>query len=377
MRITIIGWYGTETIGDRAILAGLYNLWSKSIGSFEIRIGCLDTVLSERMLDEDYSFFKECACNDELKISLFDSRIKSELDSSIQWADVIAIGGGPLMELEPMYMLLYAFKKAKKYKKKTIIAGCGMGPFLTPTFKNIALELVNNADVIVFRDAQSQDFYHKNSCKRQRTYAAIDPAIFAADFYLSKHSDSFKERNVIVVNFREPTNEYTGIRSNYIGFMVELVKRLSCIPDMDVRLIPMHTFYIGGDDRYVLNKIRREIERDNIYVENRPLSLEQTMETYRDALFCIGMRFHSVLLQTILNGNNFIIDYTDPQKGKTINLLNQLQLVNEYKDRYFSLVKDFGTPQFNYQNIKRVVVDKVLLKKYESIYIDAFKNVLA
>lgn len=377
MRITIIGWYGTETIGDRAILAGLYNLWSKSIGSFEIRIGCLDTLLSERMLDEDYNFFKDCAFNDELKISLFDSRIKSELDCSIQWADIIAIGGGPLMELEPMYMLLYAFKKAKKYKKKTIIAGCGMGPFLTPTFKNIALELVDNADVIVFRDAQSQEFYHKGSCKRQRTYSAIDPAIFAADFYLSKHSDSFKEKNVIAANFREPTIEYAGIRNNYIDFMVEFVKRLACIPNMDIRLVPMHTFYVGGDDRYVLNKIRRYIGQDNIYVENRPLSLEQTMETYRGALFCIGMRFHSVLLQTMLNGKNFIIDYTDPQKGKTINLLRQLQLVDEYKDKYFSLVKDLGTLQFNYQQMKRVVVDKALLKRYESIYIDVFKNVLA
>lgn len=25
MKITIIGWYGTETIGDRAILAGLFS----------------------------------------------------------------------------------------------------------------------------------------------------------------------------------------------------------------------------------------------------------------------------------------------------------------------------------------------------------------
>ncbi len=41
MRILIIGWYGTETIGDRAILAGLISFFSKVYRCFEIKIGSL------------------------------------------------------------------------------------------------------------------------------------------------------------------------------------------------------------------------------------------------------------------------------------------------------------------------------------------------
>ena len=37
MIITVIGWYGTETIGDRAILAGLISLFNKSYTYFEIK----------------------------------------------------------------------------------------------------------------------------------------------------------------------------------------------------------------------------------------------------------------------------------------------------------------------------------------------------
>lgn len=57
MEITIIGWYGTETIGDRAILAGIISLLSKSISNLSIRLGSLYPFYSERTLYEDSDFF--------------------------------------------------------------------------------------------------------------------------------------------------------------------------------------------------------------------------------------------------------------------------------------------------------------------------------
>ena len=40
-KIVIIGWYGTETIGDRAILAGLLHLFAETYSSLEVSIGSL------------------------------------------------------------------------------------------------------------------------------------------------------------------------------------------------------------------------------------------------------------------------------------------------------------------------------------------------
>ena len=41
-------------------------------------------------------------------------------------------------------------------------------------------------------------------------------------------------------------------------------------------------------------------------------------------------------MQTILNGNNIILDYTDPKRGKIIELMRQLNIEDVYKDRYLS-----------------------------------------
>ncbi len=78
MKITIIGWYGTETIGDRAILAGLISFFDKSYVNFEIKLGSLYPFFSERTINEDYSFYKEIIRKD-IKIDLFNSKDSKEL----------------------------------------------------------------------------------------------------------------------------------------------------------------------------------------------------------------------------------------------------------------------------------------------------------
>ena len=106
----------------------------------------------------------------------------------------------------------------------------------------------------------------------------------------------------------------------------------------------MHTYFFGGDDRECLNKYKRMLSNSaKVHVHNVPLSLVETMRQYRHSMACFGMRFHSVLLQTILNGNNYILDYTDPEKGKTISLIKQLGLCDYYNNgRYYSLISQQG-----------------------------------
>ena len=121
-------------------------------------------------------------------------------------------------------------------------------------------------------------------------------------------------------------------------FLKDIIKEIAeKYKEREVLLVPMHTFSIGGDDRYILNGIAQSLKLDNITVQNNPLSLEETMSKYYNAWFCIGMRFHSIVLQTLLNGKNYILDYTDPLNGKTVSMLQQLQLQDYYNEHYISL----------------------------------------
>lgn len=99
----------------------------------------------------------------------------------------------------------------------------------------------------------------------------------------------------------------------------------------------MHYFHIGGDDRDFLNTLALQLNQQNIEVQNRNLSLEQTMDVFHDASLNIGMRFHSVVFQTILSGKNIVLDYTEPRKGKISGFLKDIGGDLFYKSRYFNL----------------------------------------
>ena len=375
MKIAIIGWYGTETIGDRAILAGLFHLFAESYGKYEVRLGCLDTLLTERTLDDDSVFFTECSNYQLGEISLFDSRKKRELDNAVVWCDILAIGGGPLMELDAMYRLLYAFKRAKRLGKKCIVAGCGMGPFKSAGLLDVATQLVELSDVAIFRDRKSQEIFNNNSRQQKDTLALIDPAAIASLCYLDKHRSS-ESYNYIAINFRKPpVCEYDGLKGLHADYFTDILKSVANVFDGEIRLVPMHCFDIGGDDRYFLNKVARLSGLNNVFVHNRPLSLEETFVEYHRAAFCIGMRFHAVLLQTFLNGKNFVLDYTDPEKGKIISLLRQLSLIENLENRYVSLVNRPANITFNFLNVDKIEVAKNTMNDFKNNYIQSFKSV--
>ena len=369
MKVVIIGWYGTETIGDRAILAGLFHILSQNCNELFVKIGCLDTLLTERTIDEDYIFYKRCSGNSLKNISLFDSRLKRELNEAVDWADILIIGGGPLMEIEAMYMLQYAFKRGKEKRKKNVIAGCGLGPFKTKELLELAIDIIDNSDVAIFRDKISYDIYQSVSHKCAHCSFSIDPAVFAAQCYLNFDS-RVKKSDYIAINFRKPpTKDYFGLEKIKDDFFVRLLRKVSGEYGMQMQLVPMHTFYVGDDDRHILNKINQKAAVQNILVHNKPLSLEDTMRTFACASYCFGMRFHSVLLQTILNGRNFVIDYTDPAKGKIIGLLQQLDIYSFLANRYINIVNCQDIDLLDFRSVERISVEKEKLRGFMDTYV--------
>lgn len=95
--------------------------------------------------------------------------------------------------------------------------------------------------------------------------------------------------------------------------------------------LPMHYFAIGGDDRRWMNKLKYRIDDGDVAVQNTPLSLEATLQILAESSECVGMRFHSIVLQTILNGNNIVLNYTHPDKGKIVGFLKQIGAYESYR----------------------------------------------
>lgn len=385
MKIVIIGWYGTETIGDRAILAGLLVFLKNALGKIEIKLGSLYPFFSERTLREDIEFY-QMIIGEYIKIEIFNSRKIKELDLAIAESDIVIMGGGPLMHIEPMYMIEYAFKKAKKLGKKTSLLGCGVGPLVSKKYKKCLINIVDHSDLIILRDSLSmqylQDIYteFKRELDMKKIHLSLDPAVQAAiEFIKISTAQQIEPDAYIAINLRKYPPEYGNqIRSDYINQKLEeLVKFVAKkYPCKTIRLIPMHYFHIGNDDREFLNEVKFNIGLKNIEVQNKNLTLYETMEIYQKAYFNIGMRFHAVVLQTLINGHNFVLDYTEPGKGKISGFLHDINQFDLYTERYISLQNsNIKLPvfDFNKSNIKADLDDKEIKSKLD-IYIECLSE---
>jgi len=345
MKIAIIGWYGTETIGDRGILAGLLKSFANAFGDIEIKLGSLYPFFSNRTVNEDSSLWRLMIGFDP-QISIFDSSKPSELKSAIQNCELVVMGGGPLMHISELYMVEFAFKYAKKINKKTAVLGCGVGPIFNRRYHRPLLNIIEVADLVILRDKASlkQLEYILSGCNRQinnTITVSLDPAVIAcAEFNKLYHSEKSVRDDRICINLRAfPSGYSEKHKAQSINrLLVDFVRGVVIDnPNMEIVLVPMHYFHIGDDDRVFLHHVFSQCDVDNIQVQDIPLDLQQTLELFLSSKLNYGMRFHSVVFQTLVSGNNYILDYTEPNKGKIPGFLKNIDPDGYYKDRYINI----------------------------------------
>ena len=223
-----------------------------------------------------------------------------------------------------------------------------MGPLKKKRHQKAALSIIKHSDCTILRDQISKEVLLKLSqdfneqLNPEKIFTSLDPAVQCLFEYqrLNSQNSIPEEKDYITVNLREFPAEYSrenkSIRINQLLF--QIVNMLSDkFEDKKIRLIPMHYFHVGNDDRLFLNKIAIQLNKPNLDVQNINLTLEETMAVFEHAMLNIGMRFHSVVFQSILNGKNIILDYTEPQKGKIYGFLSDMHALKFYENRYINL----------------------------------------
>lgn len=354
-KVCIIGWYGTETLGDRAILDGIFQILKATYANVDIYLGSLYPFFTERTLYEDKDIYERSLGG--AHIDIFDSKNKKELYSIIKQSDLIAVGGGPLMDLNELYIIQRAFNFANKIGVKKVILGCGLGPLHTPRLESVVRKILTLSDLVVLRDIFSYEIAKKMGC-----YSAeilCDPAIISVLEYQRLTNHKVTRVNKVAVNLRKFDNTY-GVEIDNIN--KQFVKLLKCLSEQFdiVHLIPMHTFSIGGDDRMFYQNMlaNTDIILENIKVQNIPQNLYELYEAFTEAEACIGMRYHSVLMQSLLNGNNYILDYTQPEVGKISGFIQKIK----GKEFYYNRLCNLQCDELNTESCIKVLMSN---KKFE------------
>lgn len=342
MNICILGWYGTETLGDRAILDGIIRIFSALDKDLNVSIGSLYPVVTERTIYEDINLYQTHTPN--VKVTTFNVKDRKRLHYFILSSDAVLMGGGPLMDLNELFIIEYAFRYAKSCSKRTALLGCGYGPLQRKAYIKCLHNIVENSDLILMRSALCQEKMQLlcDSQHHKKVYEAMDPAIISVisyrnDYFKLDKESSNVSTNIWCINVRDLDYVY-GTSDFYYPKIVHAVKMLA--EQVNLCFIPMHTFIVGGDDRLIFNRIAQELQMNNLNVINKPLSLRQCYDYIINCVGCIGMRYHSIVFQTYLNGNNYILDYTDRNNGKNRAFLNSYDKENFYRERYAHILDD-------------------------------------
>lgn len=334
MKICILGWYGTETLGDRAILDGLIQVFEQKESGNTYYLGSIIPFFSEHTIILDH----DCYSSKKIDIEIFCEKNETELKRYILLSDYVIMGGGPLMDISELLIIRKGFKLARKASIKTGLIGCGYGPFHDMFYSSVAEDILKLSDVIILRDLISSQRAGMvdNSVK---AITLSDPAVISALSY--KERTQINRENFISINFRDSRFKvYKDEITSYIDDLYLLIKKFAdSFPK--IVLVPMHTFFWGGDDRAFFVELLYNHKIENVFVKYEQQSLYDLYGCFSNAFGCVGMRYHSVVLQTILNGNNIILDYTEAKTGKISGFLEELDS-DFYSNRYINIDNFYG-----------------------------------
>lgn len=327
-QIFITGWYGTETVGDKAILGGIIeDLFAECGKDVDIVVSSLYPQITIRTLIE-------------LKISakVIDAYSEDFVAYS-KGSDLVIMGGGPLMDLDELALPLIAFKLAKSAHKRTKIYGCGIGPLFNEKYINAVKEILHYSDEILLRDSKSVEIASKwmkstNKIKLSGDYAKQ---------YLLKYIDkpiAITTEKVLTCYLRELTHEYFGnlselefldLKKRFETSLAKFILEKATDYKVDkIHLEHMHNFVVGGDDRdFSRYFIDTYFEMTSIPVTyNKKLStVESIVSSMQTSTLNVCMRFHSVLFAQTLKTEFIALDYT--VGGKIYNFLSDNEMLEK------------------------------------------------
>ncbi len=379
-KVSILGWYGTETLGDKAILGGIIdNLLTDGIRLEDITLISLHPVYSQLTLLE----------MDLNAVHVADAYLVKNDELFIASQDLFIFGGGPLCDVDPLVDMLEIFTKAKKLRKNTMIYASGIGPLKEERNIKALNKLLYYTDRLCFRDELSLQKYSPvlpQLTAKQDIRAFIDPAThYIMNRICGIHSRIIQEEYVMFC-FREwpymyadglTEEEYKIKTADFEKKMIELIRTVSRSGRTAV-LFPMHNFHVGYDDReYFLTVLEKMDQRDKEHVTiiGHDYTPMEAINYFKYAKFAVCMRFHSVVFAVSCNTPFIALDY-HYGKGKVSGFLNNVGLEQYgYEMDAFSqldcetLLRQMETGHYHWDQVNSIIANKNSeMFKYMSIH---------
>ncbi|MBY7894055.1 polysaccharide pyruvyl transferase family protein [Vibrio fluvialis] len=328
-KIMICGWYGTETLGDKGIIAGLMNSYREIFGdSTQFLVVSLNKYLTE-------------ITNMQMK-EFRNTKILSEDEAfkELKNVDTLVFGGGPMMAIDEMALMQCLFEAANKYQVRTVVGGCGVGPLGEEWHNESIKKVLELANTRIYRDKKSKELASSLGIDTTNDHVAEDPAFTWLASIANNLEDSIGEQKTLVLGLRDfPYQQYAKhltevecieLKQNYEESVVLAIEKLiDADKDLIIKPLPMCTNHFGSDDRWFYNrlflnspKIKKNLNTSLLLKELEP---EVYCREIKNADALLAMRFHSAVFGVSLGTKTVAIDYT-LGKGKVNSLCERFDI---------------------------------------------------
>ncbi|MDQ8188856.1 polysaccharide pyruvyl transferase family protein [Roseibacillus persicicus] len=315
--ILLCGWYGTETLGDKAILAGVVRVLQAVFDSPQLSVASLEPYISENTRGQ----------MEEVGDVLVMSHKEARAQITNQKFDAVFMAGGPIMSaVSECLDIAELFVLGQKQGVVTGIIGSGIGPFTSDSRDQMVKALVSSAQVTTLRDQKSLESY-KMLTGKNSALASVDPAWW----WLSQQGgDEERDPNLVVLALRDwPYQEYANtlgydearqLKSNFEMNLQEVCRELHA---RGKEIVPfcMHKYSVGGDDRQFYRRLFKGEEYLLKNLDDRHRHPVEDLALFRKAGVALTMRFHSAVFSLASQTPVYAIDYT--RGGKVASLLEE------------------------------------------------------
>lgn len=308
--VFITGWYGTETVGDKAILGHIMRHYRKLDSATRFSISSLHPFVTRRTI-------AELGLAAEV-VPVYSYRFVTTAAS----ADEVVMGGGPLMGINSLAIPWWAFAIARRVQGKTTVFGCGLGPLREPRHLNAVRAILMLADEIALRDTASVE-WARQLTGRTDISCTGDPAVHYVR-HVANTCTAPEPQPVLACFLRRWPVHYRGeldveqfesVREQFEANLAQGIKQIANQHGLTPVLYPMHCFVDGEDDRDFNRRFARDYLSDiNVAVERKPSSVASIVHAMRGAQLNLCMRFHSVVFAHTLGADYLGIDYTNGGK---------------------------------------------------------------
>lgn len=335
-RVLIIGWYGTETLGDKGILGGVLDELraGSSRGPLHIDLMSYNPYLSRMTV-------RQLKAQDVHVVSV-DEALKN-----LGRYERVIFGGGPIMAIREIVDMAEIFRAARRLGAKNVIAGCGVGPLGHSYLNSACVDVLKEAHQRVYRDQESLALARHLGVSDSRDRAMVDPAFNWLRQFAGTRGGA-RGTKTIALGLRDfPYVQYAyelgPDKGKALGEKIarQLEELILGLVKSGYRIlpIPMCTNSFGDDDRFFYRRIFQSF--DDLVVSqidfeflNEELDPERYVAGFLRSDLVVAMRFHSLVFALGCERPVVALDYT-LGKGKVGNL-----------------AKRFGVPSFNLESME-------------------------